>query len=92
MGQGHQNIINSLDCPKGIAVLVWSQGFKIKTYINLSEFSSYLSPPVIAKVTEIQSIFKLVSMIYQCKFGIIPTIGSGDTLHTRNCHAEADAV
>ena len=42
---------SSLDCPKGIAVLVLSesrQGFK--RYINLSEIFTDLSPPVALKM------------------------------------------
>ena len=31
-------------------------------------------------------------MLYPCKFGEIPTIGSRDIMHTRNCNADAEAV
>ena len=38
------------------------------------------------KVTKIKSPLKLVQMMYPCKFGEIPSIGSGDIVGTRNCH------
>ena len=36
----YQNIVNSLDCPKGIDVLdLWDSSQKVKKYINFSEIS-----------------------------------------------------
>ena len=49
--KGQQNILNSLDCPKGIAVLVWSESRqRFKRYINFSEIFTYLNLPVTFKI------------------------------------------
>ena len=46
-----KDIINSLDCPKGIAVLnCWESSHRFKRYINFSDIFTYFSPPVILKI------------------------------------------
>ena len=42
--------INSLDCPKSIAMQDWWESSqRFKSYINFIEFFTYLSPPVTLK-------------------------------------------
>ena len=60
-----------------------SEGFP--SYSSLCDFENEV------KVTKIKSTFKLIPMIYPCKFGDIPSIGSRDIVDTRICHADADA-
>ena len=45
------NKLNSLDCPKGKAVLDWWESSqRLKKYINFSEVFTYLTPPVTLKM------------------------------------------
>ena len=72
-------------------MLVWLESRqRCKRYIIFSEFFTYYSPPVTLKMRS-RSTLKLVPMIYPCKFGDIPSVGSRDIVDTRICHADADA-
>ena len=46
-----KNIVNYLNCPKGIAVLDWwESSLRLKRYINFSEIFTYSGPSVTLKM------------------------------------------
>ena len=65
----------------------WDSSQRFERYINFSEIFTYLSPPVTLKMRprslKSNQALKLVLVVYLCKFGENPSIGSRDILHTR---------
>ena len=83
-----KDIVNSLDCPKGIAVLNrWASSHRFKRYINfwwnfhIFKFSCDLENEL--KFTKIESALKLALVVHLCKFEENPFIVSRDILDTR---------
>ena len=66
----------------------WNSIHWFRRYSGYKKLSSKSSSDLEneVKVTKIFSALKLVPMMYPCKFGEIPSIGSRDIVGTRNCH------
>ena len=87
-GKGHQNLISSYTCPTDISMhlVTFHQLVQKISWVKwkFHIFKSYCDLENEVKVTKIESALKLVSMIYPCKFGEIPPIGSKDIMGTRS--------
>ena len=70
---------------------VWRKSSqRLKRYFSIDEIFTHVKSSCDLenkiKVTKIYSTFKLVSMIYSCKFGEISFVCSRDMVGTRKCH------
>ena len=85
-GKMYQNIVNSLDCLKGIAVLDWwKSSQRFKRHLNISGNFTYLSPAVNLKMMlkSPKLNLTLVLIVHPCQFAENPSIGSRDIQHAR---------